>query len=213
MKALRGLYAITDSHLLANGRLLPYVEAALQGGARLIQYRDKSEAASRRLREAEALAELCLRHGARLVINDDLDLATRLGVGVHLGQGDGSLAAARALLGRNAVIGATCHASVELANQARQEGASYLAFGRFFTSQTKPGAPSASLSLLNDAKTRFRLPLVAIGGVTLDNAPDLIARGADMLAVVHSLFAADSAEDVERRARAFSQLFSSPVVA
>ena len=213
MKALRGLYAITDSHLLANGRLLPYVEAALQGGARLIQYRDKSEAASRRLREAEALAELCLRHGARLVINDDLDLATRLGVGVHLGQGDGSLAAARALLGRNAVIGATCHASVELANQARQEGASYLAFGRFFTSQTKPGAPSASLSLLNDAKTRFRLPLVAIGGVTLDNAPDLIARGADMLAVVHSLFAADSAEDVERRARAFSQLFQSPVVA
>lgn len=213
MKALRGLYAITDSHLLADGRLLPYVEAALQGGARLIQYRDKSEAASRRLREAEALAELCLRHGARLVINDDLDLATRLGVGVHLGQGDGSLAAARALLGRNAVIGATCHASVELANQARQEGASYLAFGRFFTSQTKPGAPSASLSLLNDAKTRFRLPLVAIGGVTLDNAPDLIARGADMLAVVHSLFAADSAEDVERRARAFSQLFSSPVVA
>lgn len=213
MKALRGLYAITDSHLLANGRLLPYVEAALQGGARLIQYRDKSEAASRRLREAEALAELCLRHGARLVINDDLDLATRLGVGVHLGQGDGSLAAARALLGRNAVIGATCHASVELANQARQEGASYLAFGRFFTSQTKPGAPSASLSLLNDAKTRFRLPLVAIGGVTLDNAPELIARGADMLAVVHSLFAADSAEDVERRARAFSQLFSSPVVA
>lgn len=213
MKALRGLYAITDSHLLANGRLLPYVEAALQGGARLIQYRDKSEAASRRLREAEALAELCLRHGARLVINDDLDLATRLGVGVHLGQGDGSLAAARALLGRNAVIGATCHASVELANQARQEGASYLAFGRFFTSQTKPGAPSADLSLLNDAKTRFRLPLVAIGGVTLDNAPDLIARGADMLAVVHSLFAADSAEDVERRARAFSQLFSSPVVA
>lgn len=213
MKALRGLYAITDSHLLADGRLLPYVEAALQGGARLIQYRDKSEAASRRLREAEALAELCLRHGARLVINDDLDLATRLGVGVHLGQGDGSLAAARALLGRNAVIGATCHASMDLASQARQEGASYLAFGRFFTSQTKPGAPSASLSLLNDAKTRFRLPLVAIGGVTLDNAPDLIARGADMLAVVHSLFAADSAEDVERRARAFSQLFSSPVVA
>lgn len=213
MKALRGLYAITDSHLLADGRLLPYVEAALQGGARLIQYRDKSEAASRRLREAEALAELCLRHGARLVINDDLDLATRLGVGVHLGQGDGSLAAARALLGRNAVIGATCHASMDLASQARQEGASYLAFGRFFTSQTKPGAPSASLSLLNDAKTRFRLPLVAIGGVTLDNAPELIARGADMLAVVHSLFAADSAEDVERRARAFSQLFQSPVVA
>lgn len=213
MKALRGLYAITDSHLLADGRLLPYVEAALRGGARLIQYRDKSEAASRRLREAEALAELCLRHDARLVINDDLDLATRLGVGVHLGQNDGSLAAARALLGRKAVVGATCHASVNLAEQARQEGASYLAFGRFFSSQTKPDASCACPSLLNEAKTRFRLPLVAIGGVTLDNAPDLIARGADMLAVVHSLFAADSAEEVERRARAFSQLFQEPVVA
>lgn len=208
MKPLRGLYAITDSQLLADGRLLPYVEAALRGGARLLQYRDKSGDAARRLREAEALAELCLRHGARLIINDDLELATRLGVGLHLGQEDGSLSAARALLGREAIIGATCHARLELAEQARRDGASYLAFGRFFNSQTKPGAPAATPELLDEARTRFRLPLVAIGGVTLDNAPELIARGASLVAVIHALFAAPNAAEVERRAHAFSQLFA-----
>lgn len=208
MKPLRGLYAITDSQLLAGGRLLPYVEAALAGGARLLQYRDKSEDAGRRLREAEALRELCLRHGAQLIINDDLELATKLGVGVHLGQEDGSLAAARALLGRAPIVGATCHASLALAEQARQEGASYIAFGRFFNSQTKPGAPAASPELLEQARTQFRLPIVAIGGVTLDNAPQLIASGASMVAVIHALFAADSAAEVERRARAFTALFN-----
>lgn len=207
MKHLRGLYAITDSQLLADGRLLPWVEAALRGGARLVQYRDKSSDVARRLREAEALAELCLRHGAELIINDDLDLATRLGLGVHLGQGDGSLAAARALLGGKPIIGATCHASLELAEQARRDGASYVAFGRFFNSNTKPGAPAASLELLEQARAQLRLPIVAIGGVTLDNAPALIARGASLVAVVHALFAVDSAAEVERRARAFTQLF------
>ena len=208
MKPLRGLYAITDSQLLADGRLLPYVEAALKGGAKLLQYRDKSDDAARRLRQAEALRDLCLRHGAQLIVNDDLELAARLGVGLHLGQEDGSLSAARALLGHKAIIGATCHASLELAEQARSEGASYLAFGRFFTSNTKPGAPAAPLELLEQARTRFRLPLVAIGGVALDNAPQLLARGASMVAVVHALFAAPNAAEVERRAHAFSQLFA-----
>lgn len=205
---LRGLYAITDSQLLDGGRLLPYVEAALKGGARLLQYRDKSDDASRRLREAQALRELCERHGAQLLINDDAELAARLGVGVHLGQTDGSLAAARALLGRQAVIGGTCHASLELAERAIAEGANYVAFGRFFNSQTKPGAPAASVELLEQARARFpQVPRVAIGGVTLDNAPELISHGADLIAVIHALFAADSAAEVEQRARAFSQLF------
>ncbi|MCU9951625.1 thiamine phosphate synthase [Pseudomonas sp. PDM13] len=204
---LRGLYAITDSALLADGRLLPYVEAALKGGARLLQYRDKSGDDARRLREADALRELCARHGAQLIINDDAELAARLSVGVHLGQGDGSLAAARALLGRNAIIGGTCHANVEFAEAAVREGASYIAFGRFFNSNTKPGAPAATPELLDEAKRRFALPLVAIGGVTQDNAPELIARGADLIAVIHALFAADSPAEVERRARAFSALF------
>ncbi|PTS85394.1 thiamine phosphate synthase [Pseudomonas sp. HMWF032] len=204
---LRGLYAITDSELL-KGRLLPYVEAALKGGATLLQYRDKSSDDARRLREAEALRELCNRYGAALIINDDAELAARLGVGLHLGQGDGSLSAARALLGRKAIIGGTCHAQLELAEAAAKEGVSYVAFGRFFNSTTKPGAPAADVELLTAAKTKVNLPIVAIGGVTLDNAPALIAHGASMVAVVHGLFGADSATEVERRARAFSALFT-----
>lgn len=209
-KKLRGLYAITDSQLLADGKLLPYVEAALKGGARLLQYRDKSADDARRLREAEALRELCRQYDAQLIINDDAELAARLGVGVHLGQSDGSLAAARALLGRKAIIGATCHARLELAATAAEEGASYLAFGRFFNSQTKPGAPAATTDLLNQARARFNLPLVAIGGIEPDNAGQLISAGADLLAVVHALFSAPSAAEVERRARAFSALFATP---
>lgn len=205
---LRGLYAITDSQLLADGKLLPYVEAALKGGAKLLQYRDKSNDDARRLREAEALRELCERYGAVLIINDDAELAARLDVGLHLGQSDGSLAAARALLGRNAIIGGTCHAELELAQSAINEGASYIAFGRFFNSNTKPGAPAATIELLNQAKTRFNLPIVAIGGITLETAPQLIAEGASMVAVIHGLFAADSADEVERRARAYSALFN-----
>lgn len=206
---LRGLYAITDSKLLADGRLLPYAEAALKGGARLLQYRDKSEDDRRRLREAEALRQLCERHAAQLIINDDAELAARLGVGLHLGQDDGSLSVARALLGRKAIIGATCHARLDLAEQAIAEGASYVAFGRFFDSNTKPGAPAATLDLLTEARRRFNMPITAIGGVTLDNAPGLIAQGVNLIAVVHALFAADSASEVERRARAFSELFAS----
>lgn len=203
---LRGLYAITDSQLL-EGRLLAYVEAALKGGAKLLQYRDKSTDDARRLREADALRELCNRYGAALIINDDAELAARLGVGLHLGQTDGSLSVARALLGREAIIGGTCHAQPELAEAAAKEGASYVAFGRFFHSNTKPGAPTAGLDLLDEAKGRINLPIVAIGGVTLDNAASLIEHGASMVAVVHGLFAADSAAEVEQRAHAFSQLF------
>ncbi|WNF46109.1 thiamine phosphate synthase [Pseudomonas sp. SG20056] len=205
---LRGLYAITDSELL-KGKLLPYVEAALKGGATLLQYRDKSSDDARRLREAEALRELCNRYGAALIINDDAELAARLGVGLHLGQGDGSLSVARALLGRKAIIGGTCHAQLELAEAAAKEGASYVAFGRFFNSTTKPGAPAADVALLAAAKGKVNLPIVAIGGVTLDNAPELIAHGASMVAVVQGLFGADSVAEVERRARAFSALFTS----
>ncbi|OCT34550.1 thiamine phosphate synthase [Pseudomonas putida] len=205
---LRGLYAITDSQLLA-GRFLSHVEAALEGGVCLLQYRDKGDDAARRLREAEALMQLCERYGTQLIINDDAELAARLGVGVHLGQTDGPLTPARALLGRNAIIGSTCHASLDLAAQAASEGASYVAFGRFFNSLTKPGASAASLDLIEQARAQVKLPIAVIGGITLDNAAPLVAHGADLLAVIHGLFGADSAQEVTRRARAFNALFAS----
>ncbi|WP_433885413.1 thiamine phosphate synthase [Pseudomonas vranovensis] len=205
---LRGLYAITDSQLLA-GKFLPYVEAALEGGVTLLQYRDKSQDDSRRLREAEALAKLCERYKTQLIINDDAELAARLGVGVHLGQTDGPLTPARTLLGRNAIIGSTCHAQLDLAEQAAREGASYVAFGRFFNSVTKPGVPAADIALLEQARTRIKLPICVIGGITLDNAAPLVAHGASLLAVIHGLFGADSTQEVTRRARAFNALFAS----
>lgn len=205
---LRGLYAITDSHLLA-GKFLPYVEAALDGGVTLLQYRDKSQDEARRLREAEALADLCSRYKTRLIINDDAELAARLGVGVHLGQTDGPLTPARTLLGREAIVGSTCHADLALAEQAAREGASYVAFGRFFNSVTKPGAPTADTALLDLARTRLKLPICAIGGITLDNAAPLVAHGVDLLAVIHGLFGADSTQEVTRRARAFNALYAS----
>jgi len=206
----RGLYAITDSTLLADGRLLPYVEAALEGGARLLQYREKSRDQARRFDEASALLEQCRRYGAELIINDDLPLAERLGVRLHLGQEDGSLSEARARLGTCMHLGSSCHASLELAEQAIAAGASHVAFGRFFTSMTKPGDVAATPDLLQQARKRFDAPIVAIGGITLATAPLLIEHGADWLAVINALFSADSATEVERRARAFSALFATP---
>ena len=205
---LRGLYAITDSQLLA-GKFLKYVEAALEGGVTLLQYRDKSDDQARRLREAETLLALCERYKTRLIINDDAELAARIGAGVHLGQTDGPLTPARALLGRQAIIGSTCDDQLPLAEQAAKEGASYVAFGRFFNSTTKPGAPTASLELLDQARASLHLPICVIGGITLDNAAPLVNHGADLLAVVHGLFGADSADEVTRRARAFNALFNS----
>jgi thiamine-phosphate pyrophosphorylase len=115
----------------------------------------------------------------------------------------------RALLGRQAIIGSTCHAQLELAEQAAKEGASYVAFGRFFNSNTKPGAPACSLELLDQAHSKLHLPICAIGGITLDNAAPLVAHGVDLLAVVHGLFGAESTAEVTRRARAFNELFKS----
>lgn len=206
-QSLRGLYAITDSELLADGRLLPYCEAALRGGARLLQYRDKSSDIARRLREAQALQALCQNYGARLIINDDLALAAEIGADLHLGQDDGSLLTARQQLGPKAIIGATCHAQLALAEQAVTQGADYIAFGRFYTSQTKPGDVLATTHLLQQAAP-LHCPIVAIGGITLSNAGVLLEHGVAMLAVIHGLFAADSAAVVEQRARAFNALFT-----
>lgn len=204
---LRGLYAITaQAQCASTPELIAAVEDALQGGARLIQYRDKWNDAATRERNAHALLGLCHAHDALLLINDDVALAERSGAdGVHLGAADAPLAEARARLGAEAVIGVTCSNSLERALTAQSGGASYVAFGRFFASRTKPDAPAAPLELLTQARAQIHLPLCVIGGLTPDNAASLIAQGADMVAAVEGVF---GTSNIEAAARAYSRLFA-----
>ncbi len=201
----RGLYAITDSLLLSDGQLLTAVEQALRGGARLVQYRDKSDDIARRLHQARILNALCQRYQAPLIINDDVELAAQVGAaGVHVGRDDPALATARTRLGENALIGVSCYDRLDLAITAAQAGADYVAFGAFFPSPTKPTEIRASLELLKEARQTLQVPIVAIGGITPDNAPSLLAAGADALAVISAVFAQP---DIEAAARRFAVLF------
>jgi thiamine-phosphate pyrophosphorylase len=200
---LRGLYAISDG---PRADLLDACAAALDGGARILQYRDKTADAARRLGEARALQALCARHGVPLIVNDDVELAAAAGAaGVHLGEDDAGPAEARARLGARAIVGVSCYDSLERARHYAAAGADYLAFGAFFASPTKPHARVAAPRLLREAQA-FGLPLVAIGGITHDNAQGLIDAGADAVAVISALF---GARDVRAAARRFSDLFES----
>lgn len=190
---LKGLYVLTDERL--GGRLPEAVDAALAGGARLVQYRDKSGDAERREAEARRLRELARRHGAVFIVNDDPALAARVEAdGVHLGRDDPDIAAARHLLGPDAVIGVSCYDSLELARVTVGAGADYVAFGSVYPSPTKPDAVRAPLELFTRAKRELAVPVCAIGGITPANAGAVWAAGADMLAVISSvLLAADVA--------------------
>jgi len=202
---LNGLYAITDARLQQPDQFTERVRQAIEGGARLIQYRDKSADTVFRLRQATALAELCREHGVVLIINDDAELAAECGAqGVHLGENDAEPQTARRLLGENAIIGVSCYNSLPLARQAANQGADYIAFGRFFPSQTKPKAVQADLDLIRMSRQQLSLPVAAIGGITAHNAAPLLDAGAAMLAVVHGVFAA---ADIRRTAAAYAALF------
>lgn len=208
MKPLHGLYAITPEALVRGDAetLLTAVATAIRGGARLIQYRDKWRTPQERPALARALRDCCHAHGARLIINDDVELALACGAdGVHLGRGDGSIAAARARLGAQALLGATCQDSLQRARDAIAAGADHVAFGRFFDSRTKPDAPAASLDTLRAARATLAAPICAIGGVTPDNARLVIDAGADLVAAVDGVF---GAHDIEAAARAYVRAFA-----
>ncbi|WP_286240094.1 thiamine phosphate synthase [Neptuniibacter halophilus] len=204
---LKGLYGITDSELMPDTEtLLRKIEQSLQGGARIIQYRDKSSDLRKRVEQASALNRLCQQYKVPLLINDDAGLAAGIGAaGVHLGQSDGAVSEAREMLGSQAIIGVTCHDSLALAIQAQAEGADYVAFGAFFPSQTKPNAKPAPLELLQQVKAKVQLPIVAIGGISVDNAGQLVTAGADMIAVIHALYGQGK---ISATARAFQQHFT-----
>ncbi len=199
---LSGLYAIT----IPSQNLPQQVEAAIAGGAAVIQYRDKSSDRSLRFEQAQQLSRICRAAKIPLIINDDVELAARVSAaGVHLGRDDIAITDARRDLGDDAIIGISCYNDFDLALQVQQQGADYVAFGSFFASPTKPLAVRADTSLLQRAKQELEIPVVAIGGITTHNGGLLVEAGADMLAVISALFAQ---ADVEQASRSFAQLFS-----
>lgn len=204
---MQGLYALTpDDNLLP--RLSALVESALAGGVKWVQYRNKIAPPPLRRAQAAELLRICHAHGAKLIVNDDVWLAVEIGAdGAHLGREDipgGSLRTARDALGPHRILGVSCYDDLARAEVAVDAGADYIAIGSVFASVSKPQATRASLATLGEAKRRFRLPVAAIGGITVKNAPQVIAAGADMVAVLSDLF---DAMDIKKQAEKFQKLF------
>jgi thiamine-phosphate pyrophosphorylase len=182
----RGVYLITPDDADTES-LLARVDAVL-GYAALLQYRNKSASPALRHAQAEALSARCAMRGVPLIVNDNITLARAIGAaGLHLGANDGDMGTVREVIGPDAIIGVSCYDDLERARAAAASGASYIAFGAFFPSTTKPNARHASVNLLRDSAS-FGLPRVAIGGITPDNALSVVAAGADLIAVISGVF-------------------------
>ncbi len=200
-----GLYAIADRAYLSSEQFAPAVMQAIAGGAHVIQYRDKLSDKDERARIAATLATLCRRLDCPFIVNDDAPLAKAVGAhGVHLGRDDADVTGARQLLGARALIGASCYNDLARAQAAERAGADYVAFGSFYPSPTKPQAARADLDLLHAARRTLRVQIVAIGGITPENAPALIAAGANALAVIEGVF---GQADIRAAAARYARLF------
>jgi thiamine-phosphate pyrophosphorylase len=200
-----GLYAITDPNLLDEHSLYTKVESALKGGCRVLQYRDKPASVSQKLERADVLRSLCHQYNAQLIINDDLELCLQSGAdGLHLGKSDGNILEARKILGPKRILGVTCHSDLNYAQECINLGVDYCAFGRIFTSKTKPKAPACPLSVLQQA-SKLSKPVVAIGGITLDNIESLMHTPLYSVAVIHGLF---SEPDIQATAQQFQSYFA-----
>ncbi len=210
----RGLYAIADTSIIASDKLVEAVAHVITAGARIIQYRDKSSPVNVRCSHALALAELCQQHSVLFIVNDDVQLAKQVNAnGVHLGKDDAGITEARQTLGSAALIGVSCYNRLGNAIAAENNGADYVAFGRFFPSKTKPDAVLAETELLTAARRVLSIPIVAIGGITPGNGGELLDAGADLLAVIDGVF---GQPDVSAATRRYVDIFKnkhSPVAA
>ena len=203
---VRGLYVITDTKLIPRDRFVDTVEAAVRGGATMVQLREKETPREEVIRLGRELLAVTRRYGALLIVNDHPAIAREIGAdGAHVGREDPPVAEARAMLGPEAILGASCYGAVARAVAAEQAGADYVAFGTPFPSPTKPKRTDISLGIFREVKRQVKVPVFAIGGITVDNARQVIDAGADGIAVVSGVFAAP---DVEAAARALAQLFS-----
>ncbi len=204
-RAIAGLYAVTPD-LADTASLVAHVAAAIDGGARAIQYRNKVASEALRAEQAGVLVRAC-RGRALLIVNDDAALAARVGAdGVHIGDDDGGVGAARAFVGDAAIVGVSCHGDPARARAAATAGADYVAFGSFFASRIKPGAHRADIAVLRSA-AMLRVAVVAIGGITAANAGALYAAGADAVAVISDVFDRESLADVTRAARSLDTVW------
>jgi len=202
--AIKGVYALTPDSMDTE-ELLLRTRQALKGGVQVLQYRNKLADPALRLAQAQALRTLTQAFEAALIVNDDAQLAVAVSAdGVHLGEKDGSVSGARAILGRNKLIGVSCYNQLQLARDAVAAGADYVAFGAFFTSTVKPDAAVATLDLLRTARAEISVPIVAIGGITAENGAALVQAGADALAVISAVF---DAADIQLATQNVNKLF------
>ncbi len=202
---ISGLYAITPE-LENTWNLLDKTRQALEGGAKLIQYRNKSANRILLREQARLLLQLCREYEIPLIINDYLDLAMEIDAdGLHVGQHDAAILEARDQLGCNKIIGASCYNNLDQAIRAEKEGADYVAFGAFFPSLTKPNTVSVTVNLIGEAKKKITVPIVGIGGIRLTNARMVIQSGCAAIAVCNDLF---QSENVKVKAARYAQLFA-----
>ncbi len=204
LPAIKGIYALTPD-CVDTVDLLRRVLLALAGGVQVLQYRNKIADSALRLTQAMALRELTRDSKVIFIVNDDPQLAEKVDAdGVHLGAADGEIDAARALLGHNKLVGVSCYNQLQLARNAVETGADYVAFGAFYSSTVKPNAAMASLALLQQARAELSVPIVAIGGISADNGAALVEAGADALAVISAVF---DAADIQLAAQNLTKLF------
>ena len=201
---IKGLYAITpdtaDLHTL-----IQKTQLAIEGGAFMVQYRSKIHDRDVKMQQCAAILRLCRDYKIPCIVNDDVDMCRILEAdGVHLGEKDDNIAEVRRILGEDAIIGSSCYDQLNRAKQAQKEGASYVAFGAMFETSTKPNAPRATLELLREAKSQIQIPIVAIGGITVNNAHDVIKTGIDAIAVITSLY---DAKTIKETAETFVKMF------
>ncbi len=201
---IKGLYAITPDSADLN-TLIQKTQLAIEGGAFMVQYRSKIQDRDVKMQQCAAILRLCRDYKIPCIVNDDVDMCRILEAdGVHLGEKDDNIAEVRRILGEDAIIGSSCYDQLNRAKQAQKEGASYVAFGAMFETSTKPNAPRATLELLREAKSQIQIPIVAIGGITVNNAHDVIKTGIDAIAVITSLY---DAKTIKETAETFVKMF------
>ncbi len=201
---IKGLYAITPDSADLN-TLIQKTQLAIEGGAFMVQYRSKIHDRDVKMQQCAAILRLCREYDVPCIVNDDVEICRVLKAdGVHLGEKDDNIAEVRHILGEDAIIGSSCYDQLNRAKQAQKEGASYIAFGAVFPTPTKPNAPRATLELLREAKSEIQIPIVAIGGITMNNAHDVIETGIDAIAVITNLYESNS---IKETAETLSQMF------